>query len=60
MRPAKFTLLDGKTIFEVFRKQQVIFPSGKPLSGHHPADKPLKTIKGNLERDLATSYCLIS
>ena len=37
-----------------------MFPSGKPLSGHHPADKPLKTIKGHLERDLATSYHLIS
>jgi hypothetical protein len=36
-----------------------MFPSGKPLSGHQPADKPLKTIKGHLEKDLTTPYYLI-
>src|SRR5438093_6291145 len=39
-----------KPYCEVFRKQQVMFPSGKPFSGHQPADKPLKTIKGHLEK----------
>jgi hypothetical protein len=49
-----------KPYFEVFRKQELTFQSGKPLSGHYPADKPLKTINGHLERDLATSYYLTS
>jgi hypothetical protein len=42
------------------RKQQLMFPSGKPLSGHQLTDKPRKTTKGHLERDLATPYYLIS
>jgi len=48
-----------KPYFEVLRKQQLMFLSGKPLSGHQSADKPLKTIKGYLERELATSSYLI-
>jgi len=39
----------AKAYFEVIRKQRLIFPSGKPLSGHPPTDKPLKTINGHLE-----------
>ena len=49
-----------KPYFEVLRKQQLMFPSGKPLSGHQPTDNPRKTTKGHLERDLATPYYLIS
>ena len=39
----------AKPYFEVFRKQQLMFPSGNPLSGHQLADKPLKTINGHPE-----------
>jgi hypothetical protein len=38
-----------KPDFEALRKQQVMFPSGKPISGHQPTDKPLTTINGPLE-----------
>ena len=49
-----------KLYFEALRKQQVMFPFGKPLSGQQPADKPLNTIEGHLEIYLATPYYTIS
>src|SRR5207249_2276054 len=43
-----------KPYCEVFRKQQVMFPSGKPLSGHQPTNRSLNTIKNHLEIYLIT------
>ena len=40
-------------------KGQVMFPSGTPLSGRQPSDRPLKTIKGHREQYLTTPYYLI-
>jgi len=47
-----------KLYFEVFRKQQVMFPSGKPFSGHLSGYGTINTINGHVGRSLVTFYYL--